>query len=32
MADVCFAAAYSQTSRVTGILMHGTRVWPETGT
>lgn len=28
MADVCFTAAYSQTSRVTGIPMHGTRVWP----
>lgn len=31
MADVCFAAACSQTSRVTGIPMHGTRLWPGTG-
>lgn len=28
MAGVCFTAAYSQTSQVTGIPVHGTHVWP----
>lgn len=28
MADLCFTVAYSQTFWVTGIPMHGTRVWP----